>query len=531
MDSDTSSGKRRGRWLISVFTVVVPWFLLALLRLSSFSGENSVDCYYHVEMADRGPGVYMGRSFPVLTMSEWTKNFSDKELGFHALLSVVRATKAKLFGVAGSEPFNAEALFFAFLLLSAFAYAALRFGASIGATACCAVLLVVGSPFFTDRVLMLRPHNLFLALVLLSFPIFDSARSIKGQWGPFLIGFAGAWCYSNPHFLLLPAAGFAVARLVRGFRGWWLVPVSVVLGVLVGYTIHPQFPHTFVNWKIQCVDVVRQALSGGAPVAIGTEFHRPGWAWILKNIVPFLAFAFVFSLLVFGGAGEGSPRERLRGIPDGVVAVAFSAFVAFLGVPLGIRAMEYAAPFAMLLLCLVISGGGSAWGGLPQALRGYRVVVLSYFLTALLALAFLEFQGYNYRHVGGIRPFRDVAKWSEDAGIPDGAVFANLVWSDFPMLWRARPGLRYLWGLDPMFSYAAFPGRIERLEMTRLGKAKPTPAELAGILGTRWAFVSDRYAKYADRLKALGCVAIYEGDDGWVFDLNAAGNGECDGAR
>jgi hypothetical protein len=185
--------------------------------------------------------------------------------------------------------------------------------------------------------------------------------------------------------------------------------------------------------------------------------------------------------------------------------------------------MEYAAPFALLSFCAVSAEYHRSKTGFPAPFAGRRVALLGKTLTAVLAAAFLVFQSENYRRKRGVEPFRDLASWMAAHGVPDDAFVANLVWSDFPMLLYARPDGAYLSGLDPMFSHAVFPEKTLRLERIRLGREKASPAELAELLGTRLAFVSSRYRLYAKRLKALGCVAIYEGRDGWLFDLNAEG--------
>jgi len=507
--------------------VLAAWSLLAVLRVSSFSGENSVDCFYHVHAADAGPGFYMSKRFPQLEMSSWRDRFSDKELGFHLVLSALRRVE-RVLGISPAPPFNFVELFFPLLVFAAFAYSASRFGTGIWTLACALAFLAIGSPFLTDRLLMLRPHNMFVALMLLAFSVLNETRTPRDFWKPFLLGFAGAWCYSNPHFLLLPAAGFALARLRSRKPFWWIPPTAVVLGIVAGYTLHPQFPNTFVNWKIQCVDVVWRALGGGAGIEIGNEFKRPGMAWLLKNAFPFAAAAFAAWLAwrlpkerSAENASQPTQETPAPALPEHIQALLFSTAAACAAVPLGIRAMEYAFPFAMLSFCAVSAEYFRGKKPLPSPFDGARTVFYARLVAMVCAVAFLVFQGENYSNKRGIEPFDDFAAWAAARGIPDDAFIANLVWSDFPMLLYARPQGRFLSGLDPMFSYAAFPKRTLRLERIRLGREKASPADIAETVGTRLAFLSSRYRLHAKRLKALGCVAIYEGDDGWLFDLKA----------
>jgi len=116
------------------------------------------------------------------------------------------------------------------------------------------------------------------------------------------------------------------------------------------------------------------------------------------------------------------------------------------------------------------------------------------------------------------RPYDGFAAWARWR-LPARAVVGNLFLSDFPMLFYSAPEFRYLLGLDPMFGYRHRPEEVARLEKFRRAELDLPPAELARVIGTRWAFASVHGAALADILKRRGFRAAYEGPDGWVFDL------------
>lgn len=498
--------------------VFVPLLLLTIVRIVGFNAENSVDAYYHVALADFGPSYYMSKKCPHLTLSVWSERFSDKELGYHLLLTFVRRLK-RTANLAGSPPFNSEALFFDFLAILAFVIACRTMG--VRDTIFYAVALVIISPFFTNRLLMLRPHNLSIAIMITACAIFH-VTSLK-RTGPllaFILGFVAAWAYSNPHFLLLPALAFGVLGYLRvGSRSAILLPLAVVVGIAVGYTLHPQFPNTFINWKIQCVDVVWQAIAGTKTVALGTEFNRPGPVWFLKNILPFIAFAcdaWLFAKLAKRRVGE-TRLSAFRRVDTTVSAMFAVASIAILATPLGIRAMEYTCPFVLLSIGANIAAFRSSEQSLPSPFDGKGFAFKIKSLLAVMALAFIVFQTENYSRKKGMPPISDFAGYMKSSGIPQNTVIANLSWSDYPFLLYSCPEYRYISGLDPMFSYSLAPRKMKKMELFRRGKLKLSTKELNGLLGSKYLFLRRMYKKYAEKIGNTGCETLYDGPDGWLF--------------
>ena len=133
--------------------ILVPLFVLAFARGSLYSSEVCADPFYHVTMADFGPGFCMERTLPHMVMSVWKDHFSDKELLFHCLLSAVR-TGERWVGLSGEPPFHVETLVFVSGLLISFVYAATALG--VRHVHLYAWALVFISPFFAER-LVFKP--------------------------------------------------------------------------------------------------------------------------------------------------------------------------------------------------------------------------------------------------------------------------------------------------------------------------------------------------------------------------------------
>jgi hypothetical protein len=362
---------------------------------------------------------------------------------------------------------------------------------------------------------MLRPHVTAIALMLVSCPLFHATRTRRDLWRPLLMGAVFAWAYSNPHFVLLPACAFAAVKYRRAPKLAVALPLAAGAGIMLGYTLHPQFPNTFLNWKIQCVDVVLQSLSGRVPVRLGTELAPPNGRWFLQNAgVPLL---FVTETLLLLRISKTAGTKR---IGDPALAVYLVAAVANIGVLLAKRMMEYACPFTVLSAGLMLR----EWRQLdPVFNTGRAALIRRARPVAGLALAVgigvagcLHLRGTVK---GNSRPLTQFADWTQKAQLPVGTLIANPVWSDFPLLFYTAPQYRYLVGLDPMFGYAYAPERMARLEQFRTGRLRLAPSELHELTGAQLAFVSEQAWQLARAMASQGYALIYQGPDGCVFNL------------
>lgn len=508
-DRPKSFIKRHRKKFVVIIAVVVPLLILQIVREAAFKAENSVDCYYHIALADLGPAVYLDKEFPKLTMSAWTENFSDKELIYHLFLTVLRSYQ-KVLGLSLEPPFHFPALFFIGLMLAAFVYTANYF--KVKNIVYWTLLLIFISPFFTNRILMLRPHLLSITLMLLSCPLVASIDNKKGFLGLFFFSAFTSWSYSNPHFILLPVFAFSLIKWKKNWSLTLLLPTVCIGGLAFGYLFHPQFPNTFINWKIQCVDVVAQAMSNSRVIAIGTEFSRPGLIWLVKNFLPFLIIGVAFVLSINLRA-----KKKLE-MSSPVFASGIVAIVAIFAVFLGVRAMEYAVPFGVLFAGIVLSEYQEKGCKLPVFMENPKIVKYSKLLVITMAIAFMVFQSEVIAKRAKITPLDDFSSWTDEAGIPENSVIANLIWSDFPFLVYSCPQYNYLSGIDPMFSYAVAPQKVREIEQFRLRKLKLSPPELAKLVGAKYAFVRRPY-NLGKVMEQRGFVAIYHGPDGWLFDL------------
>jgi hypothetical protein len=112
--------------VVLLAAVLFPALISLALRETSYrGGETTNDTYYHIAMADLGPKVFLARTFPYLTISSWTDDFADKELGYHVCLWLLRQFE-RLAGLDTGQPFRLAALLSCFMLFGGMVLAGVR---------------------------------------------------------------------------------------------------------------------------------------------------------------------------------------------------------------------------------------------------------------------------------------------------------------------------------------------------------------------------------------------------------------------
>jgi hypothetical protein len=490
----------------AVIALVIPLLMLTALRESAFDAENSVDSYYHVQIADMGPSVYLSKTFPWTTVSVWKEHFSDKELLYHIFLSGIRKYQ-KLINLPMTPPFNFPAVFFTGMMLAAFVFTANYF--KVRNIIYYSLILIFISPFFTDRILMLRPHVLAITIMLLACPLIHSVKSYKDLGKVFIFAFFTSWAYSNPHFILLPVTAFALIKIRHRTYLAPAIIITAVAGLAAGLTVHPQFPNSFLIWKIQCFDVIMNIFTPSS-YAVSAELARPSILWLICN-----SSAFIFT--IYGFYIYRKTEKKSIPLSSPYTALGICAFLTTASVLFSMRAMEYALPFSLIFLGAVKFHHKS----LSEHEKAEPVKNYSFLLKILviaLALFFMIYEGEVIRKRAVIAPLDSFSEFINSSEIPHQTVIANIVWSDFPLLFYSAPQFKYISGMEPMFSYAVNPEIITKLENFRSGKINIKPNELAELLNCRFAFISKRKNFYI-RLIKLGYKPVYNGDDGVLFKL------------
>ncbi len=493
-----------------LFGFAASFAYLAVVRMLLWMDkESSVDAFYHVRIAMEGWSAYAAKTFPTLTASLWEHCFADKELLFHALTNLVQRTALAL-GLP-DFPFHAPSLFFVALLLLGFSFAMKAF--RVEKAWLLLPLLVVIDYRFTDRILMMRPHVLSIALLLFSCWAFARTRTWRDAWIPAALGFLFAWSYSNPHFLLFPAGAFFLAWFPHDRHRACAIFGGAALGLFIGFVAHPQFPNNFLIWKIQCMDVPRLMLSfgeGASPVGIGRE--------ALSRGIGFWRYDFGLTGMVLLNAvlcACAIARKGRRFFVPSANVLLILAFVSYGGFLIAARAIEYAVPFNLLLLGFLLTRERPC-RSFCERHRSFSNAVL---VVLLLAIATYSTQSIAQKRIEK-PPLRNLPAFlKEKVRLEPGTVVANLNWSDFPRLYYAAPQYRYLCGLDPTFGLAAEnPETIKYAERIRMGLQAPHPKEMFEKTGANLFYVAPENSRLALRMHRNGFHIAFQDDrEGWLF--------------
>src|SRR3989339_143649 len=150
--------------LLLISLILAASFLISRRVCNLKSGEElGVDVFYHMTMADGGPVFCIQRTFPHTDMSVWKDHFYNKELFFHLFLSAIRHWGI-ITGFSTSAPFHFPAAALIVLNLGVFGFLAYRADAKYAFL--WPLLYVTLSPGFTNRLLMVRPHNFAIIILL-----------------------------------------------------------------------------------------------------------------------------------------------------------------------------------------------------------------------------------------------------------------------------------------------------------------------------------------------------------------------------
>ncbi len=509
------------QWGLFFLSFLVPFLILLFLRMRCVAlqgGEPGTDGFYHAAMALGGKELYGAKKFPFLAFSLWNDTFADKELLYHILLQGLFYLQS--FVKSEPFPFTFPAITFTASGILAFLFLLKSFKLPPKIIFLSGILFSCGVFAFTYRFLMLRPHVFSIALILFSC-IFFSIRSFSLRLaGFFVTALLYAYSYSNPHFLLLiilPYMFFLRKEYLR--KKLLLLPVSVLAGLLLAYLLHPQTPHTFTIWKVQSIDAMLNPIFYGgklSPKLTPMEMMPGNFGWF-RNALPFYIL-FYFCIFLFIRLKE----KKYFSFTAGEKTIFFLAVFFTAGTFAVLRAIEYALPFTVVSFAILLhrsqeeKTGFFAW-----KIPSLRVYALLYLVAALFLFlnVFLMLKS-NFRNNIPRGPAEYLIK-----NTPKNSLVVNLDWGDFPAMFYANRHNRYLWGMDPAFSYAVSELKARKLENCVINsiRREDTDKLFHALTGADYAFVLSRREKFIRYLKERNWKIVYESKEGCIFSLKSTG--------
>lgn len=328
------------------------------------------------------------------------------------------------------------------------------------------LLVLLTSEVFLLRVMGMRPIAWAALAVLLVIPLATARR-----WALLaLLSAVFAWSYAAFPLLLLPLGAHAAARFVTARELAWKPTASVLLGVIAGLLLHPNF---LVHLDVLAVQLFDVSVDRSG---VNLEYSSPGVVQLVRE--GWLVFA-VLSVGVHHAwqAWREAPEAR-----DELLAWGLLAALTLLLYARNLRGVDYFVPGAITFAAVALRQRGAA-----PAMS-----------SAALALGALLVLGVGGLHVHGAwaqsQRFEAIdpsacATWLERNSEPGDEVFLH-DYGAFPRLFYRNRRNVYTLGLDPGFMRAKDPALLRRyLAAVRLER-DPYPF-IAGTLGARYVYVEN----------------------------------------
>ena len=325
--------------------------VLGLLLVGMFLGislysnhySQNIDRFYHFAISKMVATQGAPSTIEAVEHLGWHKQFAEKEYLFHQLTGL-----GYLFGQESGVRASV-ALVSSLLLISLFYFASRALGAPLAFLLISA--LTIFETYFVFRLILIRPHNLAVFLVITSLIVCLYAWRKVACLAAFLLGVLFALSY---HAFYLPLGLFfmgVLAALLARDRSRQYTFLSAIMGVVIGILINPYYPS---NVSI-AIDHLLMAIS--PPVGIpgyfvGAELLKPRPIQVLSTFYPHLSLLLIsliglcFSKWKSRNQDPDSPRSSHCELAAWYLVVA-SIFLWALGIK-NPRAFEYAVPITIM---------------------------------------------------------------------------------------------------------------------------------------------------------------------------------------
>ncbi|MBK7774382.1 MAG: hypothetical protein IPI43_09595 [Sandaracinaceae bacterium] len=412
---------------------------------------------YHLALTERLATGELLTALPWAKHTILAERFADLHFGYHVyLVPFVALLGGPLGGKLGTTVAVA-------MLLLAVQWIA---GREHPWRALLSLLVVPASGVFLLRVMGMRPIAWAAAAVLVVIPLARAQR--HGLLA--LMGAVFAWSYAAFPLLLLPLGAHAVARFATARELAWKPTASVVIGVLLGLALHPNF---FVHLDLLAVQLFDVSVDRSG---LNLEYASPGLGQLLKE--GWLVFV-VLAVGVHGAvrAWGTSPEDR-----EELLAWAVVAGLTLLVYVRNERGVDYFVPTAIAFVAVALRRRAATPAPSTAALAFGALLVLGG------GAAHAHEAWAQSRRFEAIDPSA-CATWLARNSQPGDEVFLH-DYGAFPRLFYRNDRNVYTLGLDPGFMRAKDPALFHRyLAAVRLER-DPYPL-IAGTLGARYVYVEN----------------------------------------
>jgi hypothetical protein len=283
--------------------------------------------------------------------------------------------------------------------------------------------------------------------------------------------------------------------------------------------LHPQFPNSFVIWKVQSWDALIAPMMAGVRLSKPSEMLAPRFGFN-RTAAPLYLMGWCI-LMMFVRLVE---RKGLWKIDPNIIAVTVLAGGFTAGIFVAVRTVEYSGPFVAIAFLLLLEHMTREGIHLPL----YRFKWGMPGLLAVLSVGLGIYSSYYFAKECPqvlVQPLPKMTAFLKEH-VPAGRPVVNLDWSDFPALFYNDSDHLWQWGMDPMFSYSKDPRRTLLLTSTTPGLGgDPYPEDVYKAFGSKyavllWPRISQASYLYDHGWKIVQSYLDPGEEEGWIFALD-----------
>jgi hypothetical protein len=449
---------RGWRLVYGVAAFAFYWFLLA-------QGQYLVDgdAYFHVQIAREILARGVVTSLPQMAHAIHAERYVDYHFLYHyALVPFVAISPDPLAG--------ARVAFAVMAALAVMSLDVLLCGMRVRQRWFWALFFLLASPIFTGRLLFGRGVILFLSVFFLY--VFCLVRRRYRRAG--LLAMIAVWTYPGFPVLAGLAGLLSLAGLLQGSARPTRPLVWTGVGLLFALVVHPAFPRQFYGYWLE---FVVHSLAPASVEQIAEWLPAPPHLLLIGLALPLTAF--VIALLT-------GRRHDVLGS-----ALLAACVIVLVAATASLKPFEYAVP--VLVIYAARQSRGLAKHRAREALYvGFTALMLLWSVPQIYSRMNLQVQLQDPRHEFA------AADWLA-RHTPPGTLIA-LPWDEFPEFYFRNPRNRYLFGLNPVYSFGADTDRYLRgrafFDGLSVAGANPVTgansAALLRSLGTEYAVLDRR---------------------------------------
>ncbi|MFC1806777.1 hypothetical protein ACFL0T_00215 [Candidatus Omnitrophota bacterium] len=426
------------------------------------------DGYLHIRMAqflrDLGPHY----KFHWTKYSIFYDKFSDKDFLYHLLLIPFTWCKDIFFGAKIAAAFFASSLFLVFFFLLN-KYADNRVHLFF-------MLAFFFSASFLHGISLARPMTLVILIILLSthFAILQ-----KHAW-VFLLSIAYSLVHvTGPIIIIYIAIVECVRYKEKGLFNSKTV-LAAILGVIVGFLIHPNFPNNLTVFYLNAILVPVHSLTGNK-IGIGAEFMPLDTRQVILNY-PVVLLGVVFMMYI---AFFKSVETRFHTRVFFIVSLPFF-IISFVSK----RYAWHSYPFMLVAFACLFSDYLRTYPR-DRLRSNILLMIISIVLILNSVLCFkkhiefdsalnkhFEFFGFNMKHA-----------------IPKGETVFHSAWSDSQYFIGLNPDNDYMVTLDPIYMHEKDPYLYKIYRDLSFGRVSDPYDILQNVFGLRYGYVNKKWRR------------------------------------